>query len=405
MMPYVDDDRVAMKHLPEHTASSTAQPKRDRKRAGPALADGLIAVLAAASVFLVGIAVAQETVNSNRAALLQACRADYQRLCGTVKPGGGAILACFQEHGDALSASCKAAAIKQRQEASSGKAGTTLPLTSGDAATLTLPNGANSLPAGSKVLQNVAYGDDPAQRMDVYLPPVIEPKRAFAAPILFMVHGGAWAFGDKSMANVVTNKAGYWLPKGYVFISINNRLIPKADPWQQAQDVALALAKVQAEAASWNADPTHVVLMGHSAGAHLVALVASDPSLMAEAGVKPVLGAVLLDSGALDVPQIMEHRHAALYDRAFGKDAAFWQKVSPYHQLTGQPAPMLLICSSRRSDSCPAADEFAKKMATLLAQASVLPEPMSHGEINAKLGEAGAYTEAVERFLQSLGLN
>jgi acetyl esterase/lipase len=369
------------------------------------MADGLIALMAAGSIFLVGIAVAQETVNTSRAALLQACRADYQRLCSTVKPGSGAILACFQEHGDELSAGCKAAAIKQRLDANNGKAGTVLPVNSGDAANLTLPSGADKLPAGAKVLQNVAYGDDPAQRMDVYLPPASEPKRALAAPILFMVHGGGWAHGDKSMANVVTNKAAYWLPKGYVFVSVNNRLIPKADPWQQAQDVAAALAKVQAEAAGWNADPARVVLMGHSAGAHLVALVASDPSLMAGAGAKPVLGSVLLDSGALDVPQIMEHRHLSLYDHAFGKDPAFWQKVSPYHQLAGQPSPMLLVCSSRRSDSCPAAEAFAKKMTAMNAKANVLPEPMSHGEINAKLGLANDYTTAVEKFLQGLGLN
>jgi hypothetical protein len=45
-----------------------------------------------------------------------------------------------------------------------------------------------------------------------------------------MVHGGAWMVGDKSMGRVVTNKAAYWLPKGYIFISINNPLLPAAGP-------------------------------------------------------------------------------------------------------------------------------------------------------------------------------
>jgi arylformamidase len=98
----------------------------------------------------------------------------------------------------------------------------------------------------TKVLRDLAYGPNSAQTMDVYLPS--HPQNA---PVIVMVHGGAWIVGDKSMGRVVTNKAAYWLPKGYIFISINNRLLPAAGPLEQAHDVAKALAFAQGEARSW----------------------------------------------------------------------------------------------------------------------------------------------------------
>ena len=93
---------------------------------------------------------------------------------------------------------------------------------------------------GTRVERDIAYGADPAQRYDVYLPAHAKPN----APILFMVHGGGWRRGDKAYANVVEHKAAHWLSKGYVFVSANNRLLPQADPLQQARDVAAAVASI-----------------------------------------------------------------------------------------------------------------------------------------------------------------
>jgi arylformamidase len=131
-----------------------------------------------------------------------------------------------------------------------------------------------ALDAKIKVLRDIAYGPDAAQRIDVYLP----QQQPTNAPIIAMVHGGAWLFGDKSNSQVVENKANRWVGKGIVFVAINNRLVPAATPVQQTEDVARALAMIQREAKSWGADPMKVVLIGHSAGAHLVALLSADPT-------------------------------------------------------------------------------------------------------------------------------
>jgi acetyl esterase/lipase len=260
-------------------------------------------------------------------------------------------------------------------------------------------SGKIALPAGTEVKRDVAYGADASQRMDVY-----QPQAAKDAPILVMVHGGGWRTGDKASAGVVGNKAMRWLPRGFVFVSVNNRLLPKAGPLEQAKDVAKALSTVQAQAASWGADPTRIILMGHSAGAHLVALLASSPAIVSGQGAKPWLGTIALDSAALDVVTIMESAHLRLYDNAFGSKPEYWRASSPLHRLAGKPAPMLLVCSSERKGSCPAAQRFAEKGVSLEGKVIVLPVALSHKQINSDLGTAGAYTESVESFIRSLGI-
>lgn len=251
--------------------------------------------------------------------------------------------------------------------------------------------------AAAPAFADIPYGPDPDQRFDLY-----RPAKGDSAPLILMVHGGGWRYGDKDMGRVVDNKLARWLPRGIAFATINYRMQPKAPPLEQARDVARALADIQRNANKLGIDHNNIVLMGHSAGAHLIALLAARPDLQAEAGLQPWRGAVLLDSGALDVPAIMNARHFRLYDRAFGSNPADWSAASPYHQLRQATAPILAVCSSRRDESCPQARAFVSKAQQLGGEAEVLPQDKSHGEINAQLGEDLAYTAAVEHFLGRL---
>lgn len=255
-----------------------------------------------------------------------------------------------------------------------------------------------TLPAGARMEANIAYGTDPLQKLDVYL-----PAHAARAPVLFMVHGGGWKRGDKGAAGVVQDKINHYLPMGYVFISTNYRLEPEADPLEQAADVAAALAFAQQHAAEWGADPSRFVLMGHSAGAHLVALLAAAPEISRQAGARPWLGTIALDSAAYNVNTIMDHPHLRLYDEAFGSDRQFRDAASPTLRLRSAPSPMLLVCSSRRALSCSQATAFADRAKDLGGRADVLPVDMSHAEINRDVGVAGTYTARIDAFLTSLG--
>jgi len=257
------------------------------------------------------------------------------------------------------------------------------------------------LPPGARSELDLAYGDDAAQKLDVYIPAGSGERR----PVLLMVHGGAWMIGDKANGAVAAGKVARWLPRGWIVVSTNYRMDRQApNPLQQADDVARALAFVQRKAAGWGGDGERVLLMGHSAGAHLVALLAADPRIAERRGARPWLGTVALDSAALDVVQIMEGSHYRFYDRVFGKDPAVWRDNSPYYRLTGTPRPMLLVCSSRRKESCGQAERFAAKVQAAGARVQVLPVDFNHGGVNAELGKDARYTEQVEAFMKSLGL-
>ncbi len=256
---------------------------------------------------------------------------------------------------------------------------------------------AAALPAGARVVRDVPYGADARERMDVYL-----PQRASRAPVIFMVHGGAWRTGDKGARTVIDNKVARWVARGFIFVSAGYRMLPDTAPLDQARDVARAIAAAQEKAASWGGDGTKLIVMGHSAGAHLAALLAASSGSARDAGAKPWLGTVLLDSAAIDVPSLMKARHARLYDDAFGTDPAYWKAASPLDALSKGATPFLAVCSLRRRDSCPAAHRFAARAKSLGVDVRVLEEDLSHREINERLGSAGAYTGAVESFMGSL---
>jgi acetyl esterase/lipase len=256
------------------------------------------------------------------------------------------------------------------------------------------------LPPGARVERDIAYGSYPAQKLDLYLPP-----SEGRAPIIVIVHGGAWIMGDKGNSAVVANKVKHWLPRGYIVVSPNYRMGRPPNPLQQAEDAGRALAFVQAHAATWGGDGSRVVLIGHSSGAHLVMLLTASPGVVARTGAKPWLATVSLDSAALDVVDLMNGRHPRLYDRVFGTDPARWEESSPLQQLSVRPVPVLLVCSRRRSDSCAAADRFSVKTNSLGGRATVLSLDLGHGEINSELGRSpSGYTASVDAFLHSLGL-
>jgi len=250
-------------------------------------------------------------------------------------------------------------------------------------------------PPGARVLRDIAFGEHPRQRFDLYL-----PASGQQAPLIFLVHGGAWANGDKNHPGLISDKIRHWLPHGYALVSTNYRLVPDASPLDQARDVAQALAYVKRHAGDWKIDPDKAVLLGHSAGAHLVALLAASPDLLGESQAAPVRGAILLDSAAYDVQHVMGKPHPPLYDRAFGSDPDDWRAASPFARLSRGAPPMLAVCSTRHlSAACEQAQRFARRAAAFDVRVDVLPQDLSHMEINRRLGSPTSYTEQIDAFL------
>lgn len=238
------------------------------------------------------------------------------------------------------------------------------------------------------------YGTGPLETIDVYL-----PTDTTNSPIIVMVHGGGWFIGDKANLNVWQNKLAYWGPKGFILVSVNYPMIHDGyKPDAQAVAVARALTYIQKNAPTWGGNPNKMIVMGHSAGAHLVSLAslkrASYPDL------KPWSGTVLLDSAAYDLVTLMNNRPASFFVDAFGADKDYWVANSPLEQLTSKVEPLFIVCSSNRAKSnCAQAETFKNKAITLGGKAELHPEALSHEEINSTLGLPNAYTTAVDTFI------
>ncbi|MDB5523898.1 MAG: esterase/lipase-like protein [Rhizobium sp.] len=245
---------------------------------------------------------------------------------------------------------------------------------------------------------DVPYGLDEAQKYDVYLP----DSRA-NAPVIVMIHGGGWTSGDKADADVAAAKAGYWVAKGYVFVSINYRLLPKKDPLIQAADVALAIASIQKNAPNWDVDKNKLILMGTGAGGHLAALLSSNPSLAADQGASIWAGAVVLETSALNIPAIMTTSHDSAYDAAFGNNVEFWEDSSPTHLVASSGVPMMVVCSSESDDNtCAKANAFAQAADNAGVKITVSPQALSSSEVNSRLGVSSTYTNTVETYIESI---
>jgi acetyl esterase/lipase len=245
-----------------------------------------------------------------------------------------------------------------------------------------------------------AYGADPKQRLDL-----VKPAGITKAPVLLFVHGGGWSIGDK--AHAAPDKARWANSKNWAFASANYRLVPQATVEQQAADIASAIAWLRTNAVNEGLDPDRIVLMGHSAGAHLVALVGTNPQYLKAAGVPlgAVKGVVLLDGAGYDVPtQASAEMNIVkpMYEAAFSKDPKRQAELSPTrHAAAPNVARWLILPIERRADSQAQSKGLADALNRAGASATVVAVPdESHGSLNKGLGEAGDFaTEQVERFL------
>jgi arylformamidase len=151
------------------------------------------------------------------------------------------------------------------------------------------------------VKRDVPYVEkgDARQVLDVYA-----PKGAKDLPVVFWIHGGGWQAGDKSDVQV---KPQVFTEKGFVFVSINYRLLPTVDMGTIVHDVAKAAHWVHDHVAEYGGDPKRLLVMGHSAGAQLAALICTDERYLKAEGVPltDVKGCVPVDGDTYDVPAII----------------------------------------------------------------------------------------------------
>ena len=253
-------------------------------------------------------------------------------------------------------------------------------------------------------VEELAYGKEQLQKLDYW-----KPKKS-GAPLVVFVHGGGWKRGDK--AHSADTKAAHYLSQGYAFASINYRLVPAVKVEDQAHDVAMALAYLIKQSKTLGFDAKNIVLMGHSAGAHLVALVGTDPQYLSKVGLNmnAIRGIIPLDGACYDVPRQLSMGAPVMketYEQAFGLEQKRQMALSPTHHAVAPNAPSFLILHVQRVDGA----AQSKALGAALKKSGTPAEVrgfagmgmQGHAEINRRLGEADyAATPVVDEWLKKV---
>jgi acetyl esterase/lipase len=251
--------------------------------------------------------------------------------------------------------------------------------------------------------RDLRYADAPGtastmQTLDLYVPQ--RPASCDGpTPLVVYVHGGAFSAGDK--ANGVGDKVRLFTGRGWAFASLNYRLArkPGAGPTggvypAAEQDVAAAVAYLVDHAADYDLDPERVALLGHSAGAFLVALVGTDGTFLEQAGLGlDALACVVPVDTTYDIPQQVARGglEGAMFRIAFGEDADRWKAQSPTgHVVAGAGIPPFHIVTRGEPGRIDQAEAFADQLTAAGVDATAVVVPgRTHEQVNDDIGRPG----------------
>ena len=215
---------------------------------------------------------------------------------------------------------------------------------------------------------------------------------ASGLPVFIHVHGGGWRNGNRKY---VQSKPAWFVRNGYVFVSIDYRMLPEAEVSTQAEDVESAYAFVRANIARYGGDPDRIAVSGHSAGCHLTALTGMRGGLP---GAKAL---VLCDVDVYDIAAQAERGALRnVHTEAF-HDPSQWTALSPVSHVGSRKHPPVMIAYSKVEGHKRSALEFAAKLKAAGTHVEVFDgSHYSHFAINRNFGnETGGFTDATMDFL------
>lgn len=173
-------------------------------------------------------------------------------------------------------------------------------------------------PGKLRVQRDVPYAEsgDPRQKLDIYA-----PESGGNLPVVFWIHGGGWQTGDRTSVQL---KPKAFVEKGFVFVSTGYRLLPNVEMMDIFRDIAKSVHWVRDHIAQYGGDANRILVMGHSAGAQLAALISIDERYLKAEGLSLgiIKGCVPVDGDTYDVPAIIETTETRR--RAHGLQQAKW---------------------------------------------------------------------------------
>jgi len=187
--------------------------------------------------------------------------------------------------------------------------------------------------------KNIPYytGEDASRskhRLDVY-----QPEGVKNAPVLIFIHGGAWRVGSKMFH---TNVGKTFAARGIVTVSVNYRLSPKVKHPAHIRDVARAFDWVRKNIHNYGGNPLNVFVSGHSAGGHLVALLALNEKYLAEVGhTTDEIAGVIAISGVYRVGA------TGIFKGVFAAEPETLRDASPVLHVDDKQPPFLVIYAEK----------------------------------------------------------
>ena len=184
---------------------------------------------------------------------------------------------------------------------------------------------------GYTLTSDVAYGQHPRQRMDIYA-----PVEADNAPVVVFFYGGRWSDGDRALYAFIGEAMSNL---GYVTVIPDYRLYPEVTFPAFVEDGAQALMRTREIVAQHGGDPERLFLMGHSAGAHIAALLSTDSGYLNRiGGLRSMITGFIGMAGPYDFLPIYANDLANI----FGPPSRYEQS-QPINYVDDQLPPMLLV--------------------------------------------------------------
>jgi len=263
-------------------------------------------------------------------------------------------------------------------------------------ACLSLLFGLLPLSQAQEVKRDIPYATPAAERqvLDIYA-----PQGAKNLPVVFWIHGGGWQGGDKSSVQI---KPQAFVDKGYVFVSTNYRLLPQVDMATIVGDIAKSIHWVHDHIAEYGGDPQRLLVMGHSAGAQLAALVSIDERYLKAEGLSLsiIKACVPVDGDTYDVPAIIEtaetrRRVHGLPQAKFGHREKFGNDPAKHRDFSAVThvvknkgiSPFFILHVAEHPDTSSQAQRLGNILKESGVPATVFgAKETTHNKVNADLG-------------------
>lgn len=257
--------------------------------------------------------------------------------------------------------------------------------------------------ADPKEFLGLAYAEPKNERQTL---DVFAPAEGKDHPIVVWIHGGGWQ-GRLPPGPLAKPRA--FVDKGYVFVAITYRFVPKVTIKEMTGDVAKAIRFAHDHAKEYGGDPNAMIVAGHSAGAQLAALVCTDDRYLEAEGLplSIIKGCVPADGDAFDVPALsasIEEGAGANLAKKFGDKASQIDLSATTHVARGKGIPPFLVMHCA---NLPYRKTQSELLVKVLQEAGVPANTYSayntnHMKLDADLGTPGDLpSQAMFEFLES----